>query len=67
MSLSVTVIVLDLGDIFHFFLDNASVDTHCRRVVAMILSLSALLAPGTSLLVVLVLLWVGGRNSLTGR
>ena len=56
MSLPVTVIALDLRDIFHFLLDGAGVDTRCRRVVALTLSLLGFLPPGTSLLVVLILI-----------
>ena len=66
MSLPVTVVALDLGDIFHLFLDNAGVDTRCKRVIALTLSSLALLAPGTSL-VVLVLFRVGGGSLLSGR
>ena len=66
MSLPLTVIALDLGDIFYLFLDDAGVDTRCRRVVALNLFLSAPLAPGT-FLVVLVLLRVGGGSLLSGR
>ena len=67
MSFPVTVVALDLRNIFHLLLDGASVESYCRRVVALTLSLSAPLAPETSLLVVLVLLWVGGGSLLSGR
>ena len=65
MSPLVTVIALKLREIFLFLLDGGGVDICCRRVIATTLSLSALLAPQTSLLVVLVLL--GGRSLLSGR
>ena len=65
MSLLVTVVALDLREIFLFFLDGVGVDTCCKRVMATTLSLSASLAPRTSLLVVLVLL--GGKSLLNGR
>ena len=64
MSLPVTVVVLDLRDIFHFFFEN-NIDSCDRRVGAMSLSLSSA-TPGT-LLVIMVLSWVGGRNLLNGR
>ena len=67
MSLPVTVITLDLGIIFHFILDGASVNTHCRGVIAAALSLSAISALRTSLLVVLVLFWVGEKSLLSGK
>ena len=67
MSLLVIVVVLDLGDIFHFFLDNAGVNTHYRGVVVTILSPSAPSVSKTSLLVVLVFLRVGERSLLSGR
>ena len=54
MSFPVTVVALDLGEIFLFLLDSGGVDTHCKRVIATTLSLSARLVPWTSLLVVLV-------------
>ena len=63
MSLLLTIIILDLKDIFHFFYDSTGVNTRCRRVVAT----TTLLAPSalkTSLLVVLVLLAV---LALVGR
>ena len=65
MSLPMTVVALDLGDIFHFLLDSAGVNICCRKVVAITLSLSSAM-PGT-LLVVLVLLRVDGRSVLSGR
>ena len=65
MSLPVTVVALDLREIFLLFLDGGGVDTRCRRVMATTLSSSAPSAPRTSLLVVLVLL--GGRSLLSGR
>ena len=67
MSLPVTVVALDLGDIFHFLLNGSGVDTHCRRVVALTLFLSTSSTPGTSLLEVLVLFWVGGGSLLSGK
>ena len=66
MPLSVTVVVLNLGDIFYLFLDGAGVDTCCRRVVALTLSLLAPSASGTSL-VVLVLFRAGRGSLLSGR
>ena len=57
ISLLVTAIILDLGDIFQFFFDNAGVNTCCRGVVAITSSL-ALLVLKTSLLVVLVHFWI---------
>ena len=65
MSLPVTVVALDLREIFLLLLDGGGVDTRCRRVMATTLSSSAPSAPRTSLLVVLVLL--GGRSLLSGR
>ena len=65
MSLPVTVIALDLREIFLFFLDGDGVNTCCRRVMATTLSLSAPVAPRTSLLVVSVLL--GGGSLLSRR
>ena len=65
MSLSVTVVALNLREIFLLFFDGGGVDTYCRRVMATTLSLSAPSAPRTSLLMVLVLL--GGRSLLSGR
>ena len=53
MSLPVTVVALNLGDIFHFFLDGAGVNTCCKRDVA-ITTFLAPLAPRIFLLVVLV-------------
>ena len=67
MSLPVTVVALDLREIFLLFLTGGGVDTCCRRVMATTLSLSASLLPRTSLLVVLVLLQVGGRSLLSGK
>ena len=67
MSLPVIVVALDLGDIFHLLLDGTDVDSRCKRVVALTLSLSAPSAPETSLLVVLVLFWVGRGSLLSGR
>ena len=67
MSLLVTVVEFDLGDIFHLLLDGAGIDTRCRKVVAMTLSFLVSSAPGTSLLVVLVLFWVGGGSLLSER
>ena len=65
MSLPVTVVVLNLEEIFLLFLDGDGVDTRCRRVKSTTLSLSAPLALRISLLVVLVLL--GRRSLLSGR
>ena len=65
MSLSVTVVALDLREILLLLLDGGGIDTRCRRIMATTLSLSAPLVPRTSLLVVLVLL--GGRSLLSGR
>ena len=62
-----TVVALDLGEIFLLFLDGGGIDTCCRRVMATTLSLSTPLAPRTSLLVVLVLLWVGRGSLLSGK
>ena len=67
MSLPVTVVVFDLGKIFHFLLGNASVNTRYRGVVAWALFLSAPSAPKTSLLVVLVLFRVCRESLLSGR
>ena len=67
MSLPETVIALDLEDIFLFFLDDGGVDTRCRRVMAITLSLLAFSAPKTSSLVVLVFLRVGGGSLLSRR
>ena len=67
MSLPLTVVILDLGDIFHLLLDDVGVDSHCKRVVALTLSSLAPSAPETSLLVVLVLFWVSGGSLLSGR
>ena len=67
MSLPVTVVALDLGEIFLLFLDSSGIDTYCRRVMATTLSLLALSALWTSLLVVLVLLRVGGESQLSGK
>ena len=66
MSLPVTVVALNLGDIFHYFFDGAGVDTHCRRVIVADTPL-VLSAPKTSLLVVLILFRVGGGSLLSGR
>ena len=66
MSLLVTVVTLDLGDIFYLLFDGAGVDTHCKRVVALTLYLLAPSAPGTSL-VVLVLFRAGRGSLLRGR
>ena len=65
MSLPVTVVALDLREIFLLFLDDGIIDTCCRRVMSTTLSLSTPLVPRTSLLVVLVLL--GRRSLLSGR
>ena len=65
MSLPVTIIALDLREIFLLLLDAGGVNTRCRRVMATTLSLSVSLAPKTSLLVVLVVL--GGISLLSGR
>ena len=67
MSLPVTVVALDLGEIFLLLLDGGGVDTRCKRVMTRTLSLLAHLALRTSLLVVLVLLRVGGGSLLSGR
>ena len=67
MSLPVIVVALDLGNIFHFILSNTGVDTRCRGVVIVALFLSAPSALRTSLLVVLVLFWVGGRSLLSRK
>ena len=66
ISLPVTVIALDLRDIFHFLFDVAGVNIRCRKVVAAT-TLLTLLAPRTSLLVVLVLFWIGGGSLLSGK
>ena len=42
MSLLVTVVALDLRDVFYLFLDGPGVDTRCRRLVALTLSLCPL-------------------------
>ena len=65
MSLPVTVVALDLREIFLLLLDGDGVDTRCRRFMATTLSLLAPMAPKTFLLVVPVLL--GGRSLLSGR
>ena len=67
MSLPVTVVALDLRNIFHFLPDGAGVNTRCKGVVATILSPLAPLVLKTSLLVVLVLLQVDGRSLLSER
>lgn len=54
MSLPVTVVTIDLGDIFHFFLDGVGVSICCKGVMATTTFLAAPV-PKTSLLVVLVL------------
>ena len=64
-SLPMTIVTLHLRDIFHFFLDNAGVNTRCRKVVATTTPLA--LVPKTSLLLVLVLFQVSGRSLLSGR
>ena len=66
MSFPLTVVALNLGDIFYLLLDGTGIDIRCKRVVALTLSLSAPSAPGT-LLVVLVFLWIGGGSLLSGR
>ena len=66
MPLSVTVVALDLGDIFHFLLDGTDVDTRCRRVVALTIFLFAPSTPET-LLLILVIFWVGRGSLLSGR
>lgn len=64
ISLLVTLVVLNLGDIFYYFFDSIGVSIRCRGVMATT-TLLDLLAPKTSLLVVLVFLaslaLVGGR------
>ena len=65
MSLPVTVVALDLREIFLLLLDGGGVDTRCKRIIATTLSLSAPLAPKIFLLVVLVLL--GGRSLLSRK
>ena len=65
MSLLVTVIILDLEDIFYFLLDSADVNTRCKRVVTT--TTSSVLAPKTFLLIVLVFFWVGRESLLSGR
>ena len=66
MSLPVTVVALDLGDIFHFFLDGTGVNTRCKGFVATAIFLVPS-APRTFFLVVLILLRVGGRSLLSGK
>ena len=66
MSLLVIVVAPNLGEIFLLLLDGGGVDIRCRRVMATTLSLLALSAPRTSLLVVLVLFWVGVESLLKG-
>ena len=66
MSLLVTVVPLDLGEIFLLFLNGGDVDTYCGRVIATTLTLLAPLALRTSLLVILVLFRVG-KGSLLNR
>ena len=66
MSLPVTVVALDLREIFLLLLDGGGVDTRCRRVMATTLSLLPSSAAGTSL-VVLVLFRAGGGSLLSGR
>ena len=53
MSFLVTIVAIDLGDIFYFFFDGAGVNTRYRRVVATNLSLSSTALE--TLLVVLIL------------
>ena len=65
MSLPVTVIAIDLREIFLFLFNGGGVDTRYKRVMAMTLSSSAPSVPKTSLLVILVLL--GGRSLLSER
>ena len=49
MLFSMTVEILDLRDIFPFFLDDVGVSTHCKRVMAITPSIS--LTSKTSLVV----------------
>ena len=65
MTLLVTVVALNLREIFLLFLNGIGVDTRFRRVMATTLSLSAPSVPRTSLLVVLVFL--SGKSLLSGR
>ena len=65
MSLPVTVVALDLREIFLLLLDGGGVDTRCKRVMTTTLSSLAPSAPRPSLLVVLVFL--GGRSLLSGK
>ena len=67
MSLPLTVVALDLGNISHFLLDGTGVYTRCRRFVAVDLSLLAPSVLKTSLLIVLVLFWIGGGSLLSGK
>ena len=60
-----TVVVLDLGNIFHFLFDGAGVNSRYRGVMATTLFLSST-ALETSL-IVLVLLRVGGGSLLSRR
>ena len=66
MSFSMTVKAFDFRHVlvFSFLLGN-NIDTHGRKVSIMTLSPSSSIAPGTSL-VVLILLWVE-RSLLSGR
>ena len=64
MFFPMAVIALDLGNVLLFLFGN-NIDTRSRRVGVMTLSLSST-APGT-LLVLLVILWVGGGGLLGSR
>ena len=67
MFLLVTIVALDLGEISLLLLDDNGIDIRCRRVMTTTLSLTASSALRTSVLMVLVLLWVGGGSLLNGK
>ena len=63
MPFPVTIIALDLEEIFYFSLDGAGIDIRDRGVATLFPSSAA---PET-LLLVLVLFWVGGGNLVSRR
>lgn len=63
MLLFFAIIALDIGDVIFFLLDDISISTYCKEVIAMTLSLS-FTAPKTSLVILILfvsLALVAGR------
>lgn len=64
ISLPLIIIVLNLGDIFNFFLDSIGISIYCRRVVAITISLAILVLTTFLVLIFFASLTLVGRRLL---